>query len=62
MNVPPTGGPPPGMMGGPPPPAAAPAAPGATIPLALLIDFGLQRTYHELQVLSELWVLLFFCF
>ncbi|BFZ09810.1 hypothetical protein BsWGS_12849 [Bradybaena similaris] len=27
---------------------------GGTIPLALLIEYGLQRTYHELVVLSEL--------
>ena len=34
--------------------AAPNQPPGATIPLALLIEYGLQRTYHELQVLSEL--------
>ena len=28
--------------------------PGGTIPLSTLIDFVVQRTYHELQVLSEL--------
>ncbi|XP_005108274.1 mediator of RNA polymerase II transcription subunit 14 [Aplysia californica] len=27
---------------------------GATIPLAVLIEYGLQRTYHDLVVLSEL--------
>ncbi|CAG5131331.1 unnamed protein product [Candidula unifasciata] len=27
---------------------------GGTIPLALLIEYGLQRTYHELAILSEL--------
>ena len=28
--------------------------PGGTIQLSVLIDFVVQRTYHELQVLSEL--------
>ena len=36
-------------MAGPPPQAGTP-----TIPLATLIDFIIQRTYHELNVLSEL--------
>ena len=36
-------------------PTAAPSGPGAgTIPLSNLIDFIIQRTYHELTVLSEL--------
>ncbi|GFO03550.1 mediator of RNA polymerase ii transcription subunit 14 [Plakobranchus ocellatus] len=39
------------MMGVPPPPAPSS---GGTIPLTLLIEYGLQRTYHELVVLSEL--------
>lgn len=39
-----------GMLMAPPGPSSG----GGTIPLALLIDYGLQRTYHELVVLSEL--------
>ena len=39
------------VMGGPPPP---PQAGTPTIPLSTLIDFIVQRTYHELNVLSEL--------
>lgn len=35
-----------GMTGG--------APGGGTIPLATLIDYIVQRTYHELSVLSEL--------
>lgn len=34
------------------------AARGGTISLAMLIDFIIQRTYHELTVLAELYVLL----
>ncbi|XP_013410599.1 mediator of RNA polymerase II transcription subunit 14 [Lingula anatina] len=48
--MPPIEGQPPGPGG-----AGALAQPGpGTIPLATLIDFILQRTYHELSVLSEL--------
>ncbi|GFR84683.1 mediator of RNA polymerase II transcription subunit 14 [Elysia marginata] len=32
---------------------------GGTIPLTLLIEYGLHRTYHELQVLSELKIEIF---
>lgn len=32
------------------------AARGGTISLAMLIDFIIQRTYHELTVLAELYV------
>ena len=47
MNMNPQGG----MMMGVAPPASSS---GGTIPLTLLIEYGLHRTYHELQVLSEL--------
>ena len=39
-------------VGGQGPPA--PGGGGATIPLSTLIDYIIQRTYHELNVLSEL--------
>lgn len=35
------------------------AARGGTISLAMLIDFIIQRTYHELTVLAELYVFLY---
>ena len=34
----------------------APDTGGTKINLSMLIDFLLQKTYHELTVLSELWV------
>ena len=36
--------------------AVQPGPPGGTIPLSTLIDYIIQSTYHELVVLSELWV------
>lgn len=43
-----------GMMMGSNPPMNVGQPQGGTIPLALLIEYGLQRTHHELMVLSEL--------
>ena len=34
--------------------APAPGPAGASIPLSTLIDFTIQRAYHELYVLAEL--------
>ena len=42
-------------------PIEGPPDPGGTkINLSMLIDFLLQKTYHDLTVLSELWVFTMF--
>lgn len=47
----PLGGP---VVSGPQPATGAPATQG--VRLSLLIEFLLQRTYHEITLLAELWV------